>query len=149
HDGSSFQLDGRLLFRADRTSSRGKPAGADYASTFRRCLLRLFTSRRVNEALKGASQQQHQLAPAQTPGAFHVFAGEFNHVNLTDTCLNSTSMSAYRHREITRWTVFTPTNEDAYRAVPHPHLGFMLLPAYRPLLRLTPPQRTISVARAQ
>ncbi|KAI3362739.1 hypothetical protein L3Q82_001805 [Scortum barcoo] len=41
---------------------------------------------------------------------------------------------------------------DAYRAVPHPHLGFsdhisiMVLPAYRPLLRRhTPTQRTITV----
>ncbi|KAI3373175.1 hypothetical protein L3Q82_006370 [Scortum barcoo] len=64
-------------------------------------------------------------------------------------------MSPYRrHGEITRWTVFIPTNRDAYRAVPHPHLGFsdhisiMLLPApaYRPLLRRhTPTQRTITV----
>ncbi|KAI3366789.1 hypothetical protein L3Q82_009452 [Scortum barcoo] len=76
---------------------------------------------------------------------------DFNHVNLTDTL-----PKFYQHVTIptrgnnTLDRVYT-NKRDAYRAVPHPHLGFsdhisiMLLPAYRPLLRHTPTQRTITV----
>ncbi|KAI3352042.1 hypothetical protein L3Q82_020854 [Scortum barcoo] len=64
----------------------------------------------------------------------------------------SAPMSPYQHGEITRWTVFTPTNETHTEPSPTPtwafsdHISIMLLPAYRPLLRChTPKQRTITV----
>ncbi|KAI3358424.1 hypothetical protein L3Q82_014857, partial [Scortum barcoo] len=105
---------------------------------------------KANEALKelhnNISSLQHKH-----PEAFYVVAGDFNHVNLTDTL-----PKFYQHVTIptrgnnTLDRVYT-NKRDAYRAVPHPHLGFsdhisiMLLPAYRPLLRHTPTQRTITV----
>ncbi|KAI3375424.1 hypothetical protein L3Q82_021910, partial [Scortum barcoo] len=61
-------------------------------------------------------------------------------------------MSPYRHRGNNTLDRVYTNKRDAYRAVPHPHLGFsdhisiMLVPAYRPLLRRhTPTQRTITV----
>ncbi|KAI3361850.1 hypothetical protein L3Q82_002181 [Scortum barcoo] len=164
----AFQLDGRLLFRADRNQRSGVPkAPADYALreqrlvhklysgeqpllrgdrahdckvpathticpvSLRRCLLRLFTSRRVlkkaNEALKelhnNISSLQHKH-----PEAFYVVAGDFNHVNLTDTL-----PKFYQHVTIptrgnnTLDRVYTPTNETHTEP------------------RHTPTQRTITV----
>ncbi|KAI3359460.1 hypothetical protein L3Q82_013774 [Scortum barcoo] len=61
-------------------------------------------------------------------------------------------MSPYRHGEITRWTVFTPTNETHTEPSPTPTWASLTTspsccsPAYRPLLRRhTPTQRTITV----
>ncbi|KAI3369447.1 hypothetical protein L3Q82_007487 [Scortum barcoo] len=105
---------------------------------------------KANEALKelhnNISSLQHKH-----PEAFYVVVGDFNHVNLTDTL-----PKFYQH--VTIPTRGNNTNKlhqqrDAYRAVPHPHLGFsdhisimLLPPAYCPLLRRhTPTQRTITV----
>ncbi|KAI3352913.1 hypothetical protein L3Q82_019486 [Scortum barcoo] len=83
----------------------------------------------------------HYLPPTNTRRRFTWLRGISNHVNLTDTL-----PKFYQHVTIptrgnnTLDRVYT-NKRDAYRAVPHPHLGFsdhisiMLLPAYRPLLR--------------
>ncbi|KAI3358987.1 hypothetical protein L3Q82_015367 [Scortum barcoo] len=138
----AFQLDGRLLFRADRNQQ--------FTAVFVTAVY-IPPGAKANEALKelhnNISSLQHKH-----PEAFYVVAGDFNHVNLTDTL-----PKFYQHVTIptrgnnTLDRVYT-NKRDAYRAVPHPHLGFsdhisiMLLPACRPLLRRhTPTQRTITV----
>ena len=186
---SALQLDGRLLFRADRNQQSGKARGGGLCVYVNKgwctnCTLvnsqcseaieymtvkcrphylpREFTAAfvvavyippdaKANEALKelhnNISSLQHKH-----PEAFYVVAGDFNHVNLTDTLPKF-------HQHVTIPTrgnntldrVYT-IKRDAYKAFPHPHLGFsdhisiMLVPAYRPLLRRqTPAQRIITV----
>ncbi|KAI4896215.1 hypothetical protein NFI96_006295 [Prochilodus magdalenae] len=86
------------------------------------------------------------------PEAFYVVAGDFNHVNLTNSLPRF-----YQHINIPTWgnntldRVYTNIR-DPYRAVPHPHLGLsdhisiMLVPAYHPPLRRSrPTQKTITV----
>ncbi|KAI3374040.1 hypothetical protein L3Q82_022606, partial [Scortum barcoo] len=140
------------------TSGRGKPAGADYAFYVNKdwctnCTLvnsQLLRGDRAHDCKVPATLSAPSLQHKH-PEAFYVVAGDFNHVNLTDTL-----PKFYQHVTIptrgnnTLDRVYT-NKRDAYRAVPHPHLGFsdhisiMLLPAYRPLLRHTPKQRTITV----
>ncbi|KAL0159079.1 hypothetical protein M9458_047155, partial [Cirrhinus mrigala] len=86
------------------------------------------------------------------PYGFFIFAGDFNHANL-----NSVLPKFYQHVNFaargnnTLDFVYT-TNKNAYRAEPHPDLGYsdhisvMLIPAYRLLLKLTKPvQKQITV----
>ncbi|KAI3368067.1 hypothetical protein L3Q82_026889, partial [Scortum barcoo] len=77
----AFQLDGRLLFRADRNQQSGKARGGGLCVYVNKdwCTNCTLVNSRCSEAIehmtvlrlsaKGASQQ-HQLAPAQTPEAF-------------------------------------------------------------------------------
>ncbi|KAI3352197.1 hypothetical protein L3Q82_005161 [Scortum barcoo] len=117
----AFQIDGRLLFRADRNQQSGKARGGGL------CVY-------VNK------DWCTNCTCTNTRRRFTWLRGDFNHVNLTDTL-----PKFYQHVTIptrgnnTLDRVYT-NKRDAYRAVPHPHLGFsdhisiMLLPAYRPLV---------------
>ncbi|KAI3366785.1 hypothetical protein L3Q82_009450 [Scortum barcoo] len=95
----AFQLDGRLLFLY---------GGVCYTAVYIPPVLRL------TEALKellnnNISSLQHTTHPE---GVLRGCGGFQPRKPDRDTCLSSTSsMSPYQHGEITRWTVFTPTNE--------------------------------------
>ncbi|KAL0159498.1 hypothetical protein M9458_043223, partial [Cirrhinus mrigala] len=84
--------------------------------------------------------------------SFFIIASDFNHANL-----KSVLPKFYQHVNFatrgnnTLEFVYT-TNKNAYRAEPRPHLGYsdhisvMLIPSYRPLLKLTKPvQKQITV----
>ncbi|KAI4893871.1 hypothetical protein NFI96_021222, partial [Prochilodus magdalenae] len=105
----------------------------------------------ANNALKELHDNISSLQNKH-PEAFYVVAGDFNHVNLTNILPRF-----YQHIDIptrgnnTLDRVYTNIR-DAYRAVPHPHLGLsdhisvMLVPAYHPPLRRSrPTQKTITV----
>ncbi|KAI4891554.1 hypothetical protein NFI96_034005 [Prochilodus magdalenae] len=105
----------------------------------------------ANNALKELHDNISSLQNKH-PEAFYVVAGDFNHVNLTNILPRF-----YQHIDIptrgnnTLDRVYTNVR-DAYRAVPHPHLGLsdhisiMLVPAYHPPLRRSrPTQKTITV----
>ncbi|KAI4893114.1 hypothetical protein NFI96_020621 [Prochilodus magdalenae] len=105
----------------------------------------------ANNALKELHDNISSLQNKH-PEALYVVAGDFNHVNLTNTLPRF-----YQHIDIptrgnnTLDRVYTNVR-DAYRAVPHPHLGLsdhisiMLVPAYHPpLQRSRPTQKTITV----
>ncbi|KAI3355733.1 hypothetical protein L3Q82_004320 [Scortum barcoo] len=154
----AFQIDGRLLFRADRNQrSRGKPAGADYALREQRLVHKLYSGEQpllrgdrahdckvpahticpANEALKELHTTTSARSSTKHLEAFYVVAGDFNHVNLTDTL-----PKFYQHVTIptrgnnTLDRVYT-NKRDAYRE-PSPtptwafsdHISIMLLPAY-------------------
>ena len=106
---------------------------------------------KANEALKelpnNISSLQHK-----PPETFYVVTGDFNHVNLTDTLPKFHQHATIPTRGNNTLDRVYTNKRDAYKAFPHPHLGFsnhisiMLVPAYRPLLRHhTPAQRTITV----
>ncbi|KAL0174662.1 hypothetical protein M9458_030630, partial [Cirrhinus mrigala] len=88
----------------------------------------------------------------QNPDGFFIIAGDFNHANL-----KSVLPKFYQHVNFATRGNNTPdlvytTEKNAYKAEPHPHLGYsdhisvMLMPAYRPLLKLTKPvQKQITV----
>uniref|UniRef100_A0A3B3H7K8 Reverse transcriptase domain-containing protein n=1 Tax=Oryzias latipes TaxID=8090 RepID=A0A3B3H7K8_ORYLA len=187
----AFQLDGRLLFRADRNQQSGKTRGGGLCIYIHKgwctnctvvnshcseaiehmtvkCrphyLPREFTAvfimavyippganANANEALtelhNNISSLQHRH-----PEAFYVIAGDFNHVNLTDTLPKFHQHINFPTRGNNILDCVYTNKKDAYRAVPHPHLGFsdhiaiMLAPVYHPLLRRqAPTQRTITV----
>ncbi|KAI4889412.1 hypothetical protein NFI96_034099 [Prochilodus magdalenae] len=105
----------------------------------------------ANNALKELHDNISSLQNKH-PEAFYVVVGDFNHVNLT-----SILPRFYQHIDIptrgnnTLDRVYTNVR-DAYRAVPHPHLGLsdhisiMLVPAYHPPLRRSRhTQKTITV----
>ncbi|KAI4901454.1 hypothetical protein NFI96_022824 [Prochilodus magdalenae] len=105
----------------------------------------------ANNALKELHDNISSLQNKH-PEAFYVVAGDFNHVNLTNILPRF-----YQHIDIptrgnnTLDRVYTNIR-DAYRAVPHPHLGLsdhisiMRVPAYHPPLRRSrPTQKTITV----
>ncbi|KAI4887287.1 hypothetical protein NFI96_028259 [Prochilodus magdalenae] len=105
----------------------------------------------ANNALKELHDNISSLQNKH-PEAFYVVAGDFNHVNLTNILPRF-----YQHIDIptrgnnTLDRVYT-NSRDAYRAVPHPHLGLsdhisiMLVPADPPLRRFRPTQKTITGA---
>ncbi|KAI3354852.1 hypothetical protein L3Q82_004551 [Scortum barcoo] len=186
----AFQLDGRLLFRADRNQQSGKARGGGLCVYVNKdwctnCTLvnshcseaiehmtvkcrphylpREFTAvfvtavyippgAKANEALKelhnNISSLQHKH-----PEAFYVVAGDFNHVNLTDTL-----PKFYQHVTIptrgnnTLDRVYTNKRDAHTEPSPTPTWASLTtspscwsLP-YRPLLRHhTPTQRTITV----
>lgn len=108
-------------------------------------------SAKASEAL---SELQDDICSLQNkhPEAFFVIAGDFNHVNMTDT-----TRGFYQHVTIatrgdnTLDRVYTNRHGD-YRAVPLPHLGLsdhisiLLVPSYSPVLKTTKPtQKTFTV----
>lgn len=104
-----------------------------------------------NDALYELYQHISEQQTAH-PDAFLIIAGDFNHADL-----KSVFQKIHQHINFpTRGNnildfVFT-TQRGAYRALPLPHLGasdhitIMLMPAYRPLIRVTKPvQKQIQV----
>ncbi len=100
----------------------------------------------LRELYSAISEQQ-----TNNPDGFFIIAGDFNHANL------KTVLKFYQHVNFaTRGNntldfVYT-TVKHAYKAEPRPHLGYsdhisvMLIPAYRPLLKLAKPvQKQITV----
>ncbi len=101
----------------------------------------------LRELYSAISEQQ-----TNNPDGFFIIAGDFNHANL-----KSVLPKLYQHVNFaTRGNntldfVYT-TVKNAYKAVPRPHLGYsdhisvMLIPAYRPLLKLAKPvQKLITI----
>ncbi|KAI2646963.1 hypothetical protein H4Q32_030697 [Labeo rohita] len=101
----------------------------------------------LRELYSAISEQQ-----TNNPDGFFIIAGDFNHANL-----KSVLPKFYQHVNFatkgnnTLDLVYT-TVKNAYKAEPRPHLGYsdhisvMLIPTYRPLLKLTKPvQKEITV----
>ncbi|KAI3361543.1 hypothetical protein L3Q82_013686 [Scortum barcoo] len=125
-----------LLFRADRNQQSGKARGGGLCVYVNKdlCTNCTLVNSHCSEAIEHMTVK---CRPHYLPPCHHTDMG-----NIHWTC----------------WTVFipTPTNKTHTEPSPTPHLGFsdhisiMLLPccivpAYRPLLRHTPMQRTITV----
>ncbi len=101
----------------------------------------------LRELYSAISEQQ-----TNNPDGFFIIAGDFNHANL-----KTVLPKFYQHVNFatsgnnTLDFVYT-TEKNAYKAVPRPHLGYsdhisvMLIPAYRPLLKLAKPvQKLITI----
>ncbi len=101
----------------------------------------------LRELYSAISEQQ-----TNNPDGFFIIAGDFNHANL-----KTVLPKFYQHVNFatrgnnTLDSVYT-TVKHAYKAEPRPHLGYsdhisvMLIPAYRPLLKLAKPvQKQITV----
>ncbi|KAI4889578.1 hypothetical protein NFI96_032524 [Prochilodus magdalenae] len=115
--------------------------------------IRVETQRRERESLNhlpntGGDTEERVSAVIEQ----EVVAGDFNHVNLTNILprfCQHIDIPTRGNNTLDR--VYTNIR-DAYRAVPHPHLGLsdhisvMLVPAYHPPLRRSrPTQKTITV----
>ncbi len=87
-----------------------------------------------------------------TPTAFFIIAGDFNHANLKTVLPKFYQHVNFATRGNNTLDFVYTTEKNAYKAVPRPHLGYsdhisvMLIPAYRPLLKLTKPvQKLITI----
>ncbi len=85
-----------------------------------------------------------------TPMAFFIIAGDFNHANLKTVLPKFYQHVNFATRGNNTLDFVYTTEKNAYKAVPRPHLGqsdhisVMLIPAYRPLLKLTKPVQNSS-----
>ncbi|KAL0160672.1 hypothetical protein M9458_044397, partial [Cirrhinus mrigala] len=101
----------------------------------------------LRELYSAISEQQ-----TNNPDGFFIIAGDFNHANLKSVLPKFYQHVNFATRGNNTLDLVYTTNKNAYRAEPRPHLGYsdhisvMLIPAYRPLLKLTKPvQKQITV----
>ncbi len=86
------------------------------------------------------------------PGSFFIIAGDFNHANLKTVLPKFYQHVNFATRGNNTLNFVYTTEKNAYKAVPRPHLehsdhiSVMLIPAYKPLLKLAKPvQKQITV----
>ncbi len=86
------------------------------------------------------------------PDSFFIIAGDFNHANLKTVLPKFYQHVNFATRGNNMLDFVYTTVKNAYKAVPRPHLGYsdhisvMLIPAYRPLLKLAKPvQKLITI----
>ncbi len=99
------------------------------------------------ELYSAISEQQ-----ANNPDGFFILAGNFNHANLKTVLPKFYQHVNLATRGNNTLDIVNTTVKNAYKAEPCPHLGYsdhiavMLIPAYRPLLKLAKPvQKQITV----
>ncbi len=103
---------------------------------------------------KDALRELYSAISEQTnnPDGFFIIAGDFNHANLKTVLPKFYQHVHFATRGNNTLNFVYTTEKNAYKAVPHPHLGYsdhisvMLIPAYRPLLKLAKPvQKLITI----
>ncbi|KAI2646667.1 hypothetical protein H4Q32_027929 [Labeo rohita] len=101
----------------------------------------------LRELYSAISEQQ-----TNNPDGFFIIAGDFNHANLKSVLPKFYQHVNFATRGNNTLDLVYTTVKNAYKAEPRPHLGYsdhisvMLIPAYRPLLKLTKPvQKEITV----
>ncbi len=101
----------------------------------------------LRELYSAISEQQ-----TNNPDGFFIIAGDFNHANLKTVLPKFYQHVNFATRGNNTLDFVYTTVKNAYRAEPRPHLGYsdhisvMLIPAYRPLLKLAKPvQKQITV----
>ncbi len=129
------------LWSVDRSICRGSS---------RPLLLSRFTFHRVQtlrELYSAISEQQ-----TNNPDGFFIIAGDFNHANLKTVLPKFYQHVNFATRGNNTLDFVYTTEKNAYKAEPRPYLGYsdhisvMLIPAYRPLLKLAKPvQKQITV----
>ncbi|KAI4883208.1 hypothetical protein NFI96_007672 [Prochilodus magdalenae] len=147
---SAFQLAGRQLFRADRNQLSGKARGGGLCVYINKGWC---TNCVVVNAL--CSEATEQLTVKCRP---HYLPREFTAVFVIavyiapDANANNALKELHDNISSLQKQASRGVLTDAYRAVPHPHLGLsdhisvMLVPAYHPPLRRSrPTQKTITV----
>ncbi len=101
----------------------------------------------LRELYSAISEQQ-----TNNPDGFFIIAGDFNHANLKTVLPKFYQHVNFATRGNNILDFVYTTVKNAYKAVPRPHLGYsdhiyvMLIPAYRPLLKLAKPvQKLITI----
>ncbi len=101
----------------------------------------------LRELYCAISEQQ-----TNNPDGFFIIAGDFNHANLKTVLPKFYQHVNFATRGNNTLDFVYTTVKNAYKAVPRPHLGYsdhisvMLIPAYRPLLKLAKPvQKLITI----
>ncbi len=103
---------------------------------------------------KDARELYCAISEQQTnnPDGFFIIAGDFNHANLKAVLPKFYQHVNFATRGNNTLDFVYTTVKNAYKAVPRPHLGYsdhisvMLIPAYRPLLKLAKPvQKLITI----
>ncbi len=101
----------------------------------------------LRELYCAISEQQ-----TNNPDGFFIIAGDFNHANLKTVLPKFYQHVNFATRGNNMLDFVYTTVKNAYKAVPRPHLGYsdhisvMLIPAYRPLLKLAKPvQKLITI----
>ncbi len=101
----------------------------------------------LRELYSAISEQQ-----TNNPDGFFIIAGDFNHANLKTVLPKFYQHVNFATRGNNTLDFVYTTVKNAYKAVPRPHLGYsdhisvMLIPAYRPLLKLAKPvQKLITI----
>ncbi|KAI2650776.1 hypothetical protein H4Q32_000841 [Labeo rohita] len=94
----------------------------------------------LRELYNAISEQQ-----TNNPDSFFIIASDFNHANLKSVLPKFYQHVNFATRGNNTLDLVYTTEKNAYKAEPRPHLGYsdhisvMLIPAYRPLLKLTKP----------
>ncbi len=101
----------------------------------------------LRELYCAISEQQ-----TNNPDGFFIIASDFNHANLKTVLPKFYQHVNFATRGNNTLDFVYTTVKNAYKAVPRPHLGYsdhisvMLIPAYRPLLKLAKPvQKLITI----
>ncbi len=101
----------------------------------------------LRELYSAISEQQ-----TNNPDGLFIIAGDFNHANLKTILPKFYQHVNFATRGNNILDLVYTTVKNAYKAVPRPHLGYsdhisvMLIPAYRPLLKLAKPvQKLITI----
>ncbi|KAL0153662.1 hypothetical protein M9458_051027 [Cirrhinus mrigala] len=101
----------------------------------------------LRELYSAISEQQ-----TNNPYGFFIIAGDFNHANLKSVLPKFYQHVNFATRGNNTLDLVYTTEKNVYKAEPRPHLGYldhisvMLIPACRPLLKLTKPvQKQITV----
>ncbi len=101
----------------------------------------------LRELYSAISEQQ-----TNNPDGFFIIAGDFNHANLKTVLPKFYQHVNFATRGNNTLDFVYTTGKNAYKAEPRPHLGYsdhisvMLIPAYRPLLKLAKPvQKLITI----
>ncbi len=98
----------------------------------------------LRELYSAISEQQ-----TNNPGCFFIIAGDFNHANLKTVLPKFYQHVNFATRGNNTLDFVYTTENNAYKAVPRPHLRYsdhisvMLIPAYRPLLKLIKPVKKL------
>ncbi len=100
-----------------------------------------------SELYSAISEQQ-----TNNPDGFFIISGDFNHANLKTVLPKFYQHVNFATRENNTLDLVYTTEKKAYKAAPRPNLGYsdhisvMLIPAYKPLLKLAKPvQKQITV----
>ncbi len=99
----------------------------------------------LRELYSAISEQQ-----TNNPDTFFIIAGDFNHANLKTVLPKFYQHVNFATRGNNTLDFVYTTVKNAYKAEPRPHLGYsdhisvMLIPAYRPLLKLAKPVQNTS-----
>ncbi len=101
----------------------------------------------LRELYSAISEQQ-----TNNPDGFFIIAGDFNHANLKTVLPKFYQHVNFATRGNNTLDFVYTTGKNAYKVEPRPHLGYsdhisvMLIPAYRPLLKLAKPvQKLITI----